>query len=134
MCPGMKAACAAAAEPAQGSAAEKGEVLRLLARRHCLEKGSVCGPYSKAEAALVVKGDVALAIVLESQQQDREREAAQQHCGISMDLPLRGHHSMQHMHSVASPAKARWGSCSRASLWDVSIVQRGSAEAVPERP
>ena len=78
VCPGMKAACAAAAKLVQGSAAEKGEVLRLSAQRHCLEKGRVCGPYSKAEAALVVKGEVALAIVLESQQQDRDREAAQQ--------------------------------------------------------
>ena len=42
VCPGMKAACAAAAELVQGSAAGKGEVLRLLARRHCLEKGRVC--------------------------------------------------------------------------------------------
>ena len=65
VCPGMKAACAAAAKLVQGSAAEKGEVLRLLARRHCLEKNRVCGPYSKAEAALVVKGEVALAIVLD---------------------------------------------------------------------
>ena len=53
----MKAACAAAAKLVQGSAAGKGEVLRLLAWRHCVEKGRVCGPYSKAEAALVVKGE-----------------------------------------------------------------------------
>ena len=41
--------------PREERAKERKEVLRLFARRHCLEKNRVSGPYSKVEAALLVK-------------------------------------------------------------------------------
>ena len=57
---------ALASQLVPGGAKERREVLRLFARRHCLEEKRVSGPFSKAEAALLKRGEKALALVFES--------------------------------------------------------------------
>jgi len=69
---------ALASQLVPGGAKERREVLRLFARRHCLEEKRVSGPFSKAEAALLERGEKALALVFESHRaQAAERAAAQ---------------------------------------------------------